>query len=147
MTSPDLTGFWSMTLAKNEWGWNEDRGPGSMLFSFFAEATGTPNQYEGTSVSPAGNTFVVTLVADGNRISWMDTSAGIYQAKGTGTFVEGDVSHSVLGTFAGKSLDPTDPGGRHLGKCFASFTPLPVNELVLVRPRPLFFPGTVLRFP
>ena len=137
MPDMDLSGYWSISLSYSEWGWKESRGPGSKVIGFFAKATSTPGLYDGTFTSSAGNPFSVTLEADGNRIIWNMVSPGIYQAKGTGFFMPA----GVLGTYTGKSLDPSDPDGRHLGTCSARFTPLPVDRVVLGYPPIFVFSG------
>ena len=148
MTSPDLTGFWSMTFASYAWGWNDRNGPDSRTVDFYAEANGSPNQYEGTFEDGDGSTNTITLTVDGNKIGLkIQNSNSTFQAQGTGTLEPGDGSSEVMGTFVVKSLLTEEPDGRNLGKFFATFTHQPVGELLLGSPPPVVFSGDSFTIP
>ena len=133
LTSPDLTGFWSMTWTYAASGWTSDNGRTSDHVGFFADPTGNPHEYQGVFTNTKG-THTVTLKSDGNKVIWNTVGTGVYQSKGTGTYVEAGGSDTILGTFAGKSLSTSDANGRDLGKFYARFTPDPAGEVVVGSP-------------
>ena len=146
ITSPDLSGFWSMTQAYDASGWISANGKTSDHTGFFVHPTGNLDEYQGTFENIRG-TQTVTLSVNGNKITWNTQAVDVYQSKGTGTFVEADGFVRVLGTFAGKSLNATDPDGRDLGNFYARFTPDPANQVIVASPGAWVYSNTTFTVP
>ena len=135
-----------MTRAWDASGWTSNNGKTSDNTACFLDATGNPNEYQGT-FDDADGTHTLTVTVDGNRVAWTTASPGAYQSKGTGTFVNDAYTGTVLGTFAGKSLKPSEPDGRALGKFYARFVADPVHQIIVGSPGAWVYSGARFTIP
>jgi len=161
ISTPDLTGFWSITLTYTGKRWtNEERnGQQTKMINFLSEKTQQQNIYSGISEN---GQQIIQLTAKGNTIK-IDIHHQIddtvtYQLRGSGTLKQSRQNtielsdetvllNKVMGTFAGKSNDNNDPDGFDLGHFYAHFTPNPKNQMIVGSPSPIVYSNAKFSIP
>ena len=161
ISTPDLTGFWSMTLTYTGKGWiNSSRnGQQTEMLNFLSEQSQDANTYTGMLDN---DQQLIHLTADGNTIKFdIQRKSGdvvIYQLAGSGTMKQNSQNtfelneesvllNKVMGTFAGKSADIADPDGVDLGHFYAHFTPNPKNQMIVGSPSPIVYSNAKFSIP
>jgi len=161
ISTPDLTGFWSITLTYTGKGWldSSQNGQQTEMLNFLSEKTQSQNIYAGMIDN---DQQLISLSADGNTIKFdIQRSNGddvIYRLTGSGTMKqnrqsttnspeEGALLNKVMGTFSGKSYDIDDPDGIDLGHFYAHFTPNPKKQMIVGSPSPIVYSNAKFSLP
>lgn len=159
ISTPDLDGFWSITMTYTGKGWKnpERNGQQTEMFNFLSE------KEQDTFIGTLNNDQdVIHLTADGNKIMFdiqrKDGDDVMYLLAGSGTMKqyrqssidptdETVVLNKAMGTFAGRSVDENDPGGIDLGHFYAHFTPNPKNQMIVGSPSPIVYSNAKFSVP
>ncbi|ETR72835.1 MAG: NHL repeat containing [Candidatus Magnetoglobus multicellularis str. Araruama] len=152
--TPDLTGFWSITLTYEGKGWDDNlrNGQQTEMINFISEQLDTENVF--TGIVENKDQFI-RLTANANTIEWQleqkEDDIVIYHSRGAGTWKQNSVanlpSNKVMGTFAGKSADSSGTHSIDLGHFYAHFTPNPRSQLTVGSPSPIVYSNARFSIP
>jgi len=159
ISTPDLTGFWSITMTYTGKGWKNAarNGQQTEMLNFLSE------NKQGSFIGTLNNNEdLIYLNADGNKVQFnIERKNGddvVYLLAGSGTMKqyrqstldssdEAVVLNKVMGTFAGTSVNENDPDGINLGHFYAHFTPNPRNQMIVGSPSPIVYSNAKFSVP